>query len=347
MTRSSERGNAPRSRLASMERTRRRVIALGIAALVVLALSPLFSHHVLPIGETVGASRSHLVALCVVALRALITPLHDVFHVLFWGGLLYAIWDRVRAGRLARRGLSLFSVTETRAGDPLWLAAEEAGIDPARVRSAAGLPGAALTIGWWKPSVYVACETIERLDHAQLVAVLTHEGAHVRRRDPLRLSLLRFLSCMLFWLPALRELADDLADEVEIIADDAAAARQPLVLASALVEVAKFARHPLPESAVGFHARPLFERRVRRLIGEEPAPHSHLTRRSTIGAAFVLFLVMGSGTVMAHASSGPTSYHADHCDGHDVPAARHLFCLFDQRDQAAEDCLHQAHQQST
>ena len=39
---------------------------------------------------------------------------------------------------------------------------------------------------------------------------VAHEGAHVRRYDPLRFSLLRAMACALFWLPALRRLADAL-----------------------------------------------------------------------------------------------------------------------------------------
>ena len=48
----------------------------------------------------------------------------------------------------------------------------------------------------------------------------------------------RILGCTLFWIPAFRRLAADMADEAEIDADDAAAAGQPLVLASAILSLA-------------------------------------------------------------------------------------------------------------
>lgn len=340
-------GRARHSRLANLERTRRQAITLAIAVIVVAALSPLLSHHLLPVSEA-AIERGHFIALCVVALRALMAPLHEIFHALLWGGLLYAVWDRARAWRLGRRELSLLAAHEVGPRDALRRAAETAEIDPARVRAVSDLPGAALTIGWWKPLIYVSHETVERLDHGQLVAVLAHEGAHLRRRDPLRISILRFLSCLFFWLPALRQLADDLADEIEIIADDEAAARQPLVLASALVEVAKFGRQPLPQTAVGFHDRPLFDRRVRRLIGEAPVPGSHLTRRSAAGGALVLFLVMTSGVVVAQVSpTGLISHYAEHCENHDLPVIGHLLCLLDRPDRLTGDRLHQAHPSST
>jgi len=336
-------GRVWRSRLADLERIRRFATTLAIAVIVVAALSPLVSHHLFPTGEA-AIERVHFIALCVVALQAVMAPLHEIFHALLWGGFLYAVWDRLQAWRLGRKELSLLTVSEAGFKDAFWRAAETAGIDPTRVRAVSGLPGAALTIGWWKPLIYVSHETLERLDHDQLVAVLTHEGAHLRRRDPLRMSVLRFLSCLFFWLPALRQLADDLADEIEIIADDEAAARQPLVLASALVEVAKFGRRPLPQSAVGFHDRPLFDRRIRRLVGEAPLPCSHLTRRSAAGGALVLLLAMTSGIVVAQVSSaGPISHYADHCENHDMPVIGHLLCLFDRADRLTGARLHQAH----
>ena len=107
---------------------------------------------------------------------------------------------------------------------------------------------------------------------AELNAVLAHEQAHVVRRDPLRLAALRFLACTLFWLPALRRLADDVTDEAEIAADDIAAGDQPLVLASAILRVASWRdlrAGPLGAiGATGFTCRDLLERRIRRLAGE-------------------------------------------------------------------------------
>jgi len=64
--------------------------------------------------------------------------------------------------------------------------------------------------------------------------VNAHEHAHVVRRDPLRRSLLSFLACTLFWIPALRQRSEDMEDEGGIQADDAAARPDALALASAL-----------------------------------------------------------------------------------------------------------------
>ena len=77
--------------------------------------------------------------------------------------------------------------------------------EPARRPSwvVSGLPNPAFTVGWFHPMVYVAAELAEWLTSDELAAVLAHERAHLGRRDPLRLSVLRFLGRTLFWLPAL------------------------------------------------------------------------------------------------------------------------------------------------
>jgi Zn-dependent protease with chaperone function len=310
----------PNARLVSREQTRRRAILLGIGVLILLVISPLFSHHVFRGTEAMLAGRDHLGALCLIALHTLLEPLHELFHLLFAAGVLYAVCDRFRTWHHGRNVLDALEVETPGVSGVFWLAARAAGVEAGIVRIAHGLPTAAFTVGWLHPRIYVAHSLAERLEPDQLTAVLAHEGAHAARRDPLRLSLLRFLTCTLFWIPALRRLADDIADEAEIQADDVAAAGQPLVVAVALVALARSTEEfALPSAAVGFHHSELLERRVRRLLGEEPLPGSHLTRRSLVGATAALLLIFVSGAVMAHplpAGEGPD--HPEQCEHHSL-----------------------------
>jgi hypothetical protein len=218
------------------------------------------------------------------------------------------------------------------------------------VRVVEGLPNPAFTAGFWRPHIYVAASLSDVLDAAQLDAVLAHERAHVTRRDPLRLSLLRFLACTLFYIPALRRLADDLTDQAEIDADDAAVARgAPLALASAILVLAqwasarRFARGivPFPTGAAAgfslfepFRRVDLLERRVRRLAGEEAVVGTHVTRRSLWAAGAVLIAVWLSGLMMAHplpaatpSDVGAHAHVAPHCRHPGESALSHLFCL--------------------
>jgi hypothetical protein len=321
-----ERARLTPPELRRREAARRRAILLGLALLLVLSMSPVFGHH-LPIGlDHAMSGRDHVWAFCMMALRAVLAPVHGVFHLLFFAGLGWAILDRARAWRAAHRVLRALPAARPRPGAAFHAAASEAGVDPALVSVVAGLPTPAFTAGLLRPRVYVAAELTGRLDRAELAAVLAHEAEHVRRCDPLRLFLLRFLGCLLFWLPAVRGVADDYAAENEVLADDAAARRHGLALASALVRLADW---PVPaplRAGAGFTGGGLLERRVRRLTGEPVEPRSRVTGRSLAAAAIALALAWSSGLAVAH----PAAHHHDaHCAAHDGAAVLHLFCPLD------------------
>lgn len=318
------------------EHRRRQLLLVSIGGLVLLSFSPVLTHHV---ADGLSASLDgvdHIGELCVIALHLLLAPVHTGFHLLLAGGLAYAVWDRLRAWRGMRRALSSI---DGRAPDHRFTAAAlVAGLDRRRLRVIDGLPNPAFTAGWWRPTVYAATALADRLTPAELAAVLAHEAAHVRRRDPLRLSVLRFVACALFWIPALRRLADDMADEAEVLADDAAAGDDPLTLASALVIVAGAPGAPaLFHGAAGFTRPDLLGRRVTRLLGEPVAPGTRVTRLSLAGALATLTLVWVSGVAVVHPLQGAHAHGDAHCRHHAF-ALTHLFC----RDAAAAspDCPH-------
>lgn len=317
----------PRPPVVRRERAHRRTVLFGLSLLLLLSTSPLLGHH-LPLGlDQHLAGRDHLWALCLVALHVLLAPVHGLFHLLFFVGLAYAVRDRWRAWQVQRVALASLESAEPQPGDRFWEAAIAAGVDPERVRVVEALANPAFTAGWLQARIYVARELAERLSQVELTAVLAHEGAHLSRRDPMRLSLLRFLSCTLFWLPALRSLADDVADETEIQADDRAASLHPLALASAILKLAEWTpQAPTAPHGVGFNQRDLLERRVRRLAGEDIAPESRVTRRSVLGAGLALSLVLVSGAVMAHPLPGHGERSVEHCEQHRGTVLSHLFC---------------------
>lgn len=317
------------STLMLREESHRRATLLGIAALLLMSTSPVFGHHLPPVGQALFSGIDHVGALCLTALHLLLTPVHSTFHVVLFAGLAFAVFDRVRAWYRLTHALAPLAVTRPQLGDPFWRAARTVGFAPHRLAIVAGLPNPAFTAGLTSPRIYLARELGSRLNAAELQAVIAHEAAHVRRYDPLRLSVLRALACTLFWLPALRRLAEDMADEAEILADDEAAAIQPLALASAILALAKWPGVPL-RATTGFYRHDLLERRVRRLAGEAVPAFSHVTRRSLIGAAVALSFVWATGVAMMHplpVVSPETNASAHHCAHDRVSAWTHLFCL--------------------
>ena len=332
-------------RVVRREQAHRRAIVLGIAALIVFSMLPVFGHHLAGRADALLIGRDHLGAFCLVALHMLLAPVHGGFHLLLIGGLTFALYTRTRAAMRLRRVLRLLPSSTPDAGDAFSQAAERAGLACARVRVLDGLPVPAFTAGWFRPLVYVDRALEQRMPADELAAVLAHEAAHVAGRDPLRLSLLRFLAQLLFWVPALRRIADDAADEMEVAADDHAARaaarfagggdaqRGSLVLASAILSLAHAQTsygvgatfHAPAIGAVGFHRQDLLERRVRRLTGEEVAFGTHLTRRSVTGATGALVAVWISGLMMAHPLPAANSA-LEHCAHHHAFALMHLFC---------------------
>lgn len=346
-----------RASARARENRHRRVLLLGTAAALLLSLAPVIGRHLIGAAHQPLTGIDHLGALCLVSLHMLLAPVHAGLHALLGAGVVYAAWDRARAWRRAQRALAPLEAAVPSRGDPFWVAAEAVELEPARLRIVAGLPSPAFTAGWRAPVVYVARELAEgprRLPPGELAAVIAHEGAHVARRDPLRFSLLRAIATTLFWIPGLRGLADDVADEAEIRADDAAAAIVgPLTLASALVALAAWRRPTDPfagaprDYVVGFATAPaaavrpgvpfvrhdLLDRRVRRLAGADTTPASRVTRRSLAGAALALTVVWASGIVdvhdLPHDASGAVVSdvaHAAHCHHLRTSAISHLFC---------------------
>lgn len=326
-------------RLAA-EMKHRAYLLLAISTLIILGTSPVFWHHLpfsLP-GFLVGTD--HLGAICLTALRLLLAPVHQGFHLILIAGIGYAVLDRWRAWRRVRRALAPLDVVLATPSDTFWRAAEKAGLNPRRIQIVAGLPNPAFTAGFFSPRVYVAREIQEFLPPEELEAVIAHEAAHVRRLDPLRLSTLRFLAFTLFWIPALRKLADDMCDEAEVLADDAAQEGRPLVIASAILRLADWRSLKRGAAVIGFHRSDLLDRRIRRLAGEDTHIGSHVTRRSIVAAFAALTLVWTSGLLMAHPVTSSHPGMREHCEHAGVRPYTHLFCLGFHLSEPLSGCPH-------
>lgn len=138
----------------------------------------------------------------------------------------------------------------------------------------------AFAYGWISPRICVSTGLIDRLTEPEIAAVLHHEGWHVKRRDPLRLLLVRTIGAAFAIVPPIRRLAEFYLLAVEVAADGhvVAAMGDPRWLAGALV---KATASPL--------ATPAFEgcreARIAALVGESfPVP----TWRGRVAAAVII-----------------------------------------------------------
>ncbi|MBL8960887.1 MAG: M56 family metallopeptidase [Gemmatimonadetes bacterium] len=296
--------------------------------LIILSTSPVVGHHIVGAVDWLPATLEHVGSFCLVSLHLLLAPLHTAFHWLLGVGVVVAIADRTRATVRASSILRGATITPASSSTPFLDAAAAAGLAPRQLCVLRDSPVPAFTAGWLRPRVYVAESLGGRLTSTELTAVLMHERVHADRRDPLRLSLLRFLAMVAFWMPVLRRVADDLADEAEIDADSEVAGRFPIELASALVTLAG---GPNPRQSLGsvveFQPYDLLERRVKRLTGVDAVVRTRISTRALTGAVLALLLAWSSGVMVLHPLP-VGSLHATppHCLDHATGPLGHLFC---------------------
>jgi len=176
------------------------------------------------------------------------------------------LWRAARSGLAGHR----FAVLLRRAGRPA--AGEVLELD--------GLPGVSLA-GIWRPRIVVGPDARAVLTPGELDLAISHEEAHRRSRDNLKRFLMYASPDMFGWTAVAHELEDRWQAEAECEADADAVgddARRAVLLASALVKVARLARgaavHPVSPAwaSSAFHVPTLLELRVRRLLAGSRAP---------------------------------------------------------------------------
>jgi bla regulator protein blaR1 len=123
----------------------------------------------------------------------------------------------------------------------------------------------AFCAGLLRPRVYVSSGTVALLDDAALHAVLEHELAHARRRDPLRLACGRVLARALVFVPGLAALHREQLALAELSADEHAIVASPENRAGLARAMLSFAEHSRPEDPTGFDPA-----RVEHLLGDPP-----------------------------------------------------------------------------
>jgi Zn-dependent protease with chaperone function len=197
----------------------------------------------------------------------------------------------VRAGWLAATTTrALAALPRAPMPESLRAGARRAGI--ARLRCLAGSDLTAFCAGLLRPCVYVTTATAQ-LNTNELDAVVAHEAAHARRRDPLRRLLTRAAADVMFWFPLLRWWLRTHVENAEIHADKAAidhAGRQGLAAAM----LAAAAQPPVAVPAMGGAT----ETRIAHLLGEDlpqRRPPRSLVVISLLGAVGAVWLVMCLG----------------------------------------------------
>jgi beta-lactamase regulating signal transducer with metallopeptidase domain len=161
-------------------------------------------------------------------------------------------------------------------------------------RLTSGSCAAPVTVGWLRPSVILP-ETWRTWPQQQLDAVLTHEGEHVRRRDPL-VQWVALLNRAIFWFHPLAWWLERTLSALAEEACDAAVLERgcnPLDYSCYLLEMARsIEQMGMRVNSIGM-AMPgsSLPQRIRQIVGRGPAPR--LTRARTLCLASVCVMVSG------------------------------------------------------
>ena len=157
-------------------------------------------------------------------------------------------------------------------GAPAWRRLRDLPIDrdcKATVRLVDAEEPFAVTVGFLWPRVLVSTGLLSTLDDVELEAVLRHEAAHVKKRDPLRLLISDSCQTALPFVPIVGYVAKKFRTAKELEADAAtiAAMGSPSPLASALAKVLVAMPLKTPYAA-GLTPT---EARIDALLGKPPA----------------------------------------------------------------------------
>ena len=155
----------------------------------------------------------------------------------------------------------------------------------------------AFCAGYLRPRIYVSRSCLDQLSGPQLRAVIAHERHHLRRRDPLRLFVVRALADALFFIPLLSRMAERYQSLSELAADAAASreadGRGPL--AGALLTFEQSAPAPIAGIA---------PERVDHLLGDAVSTRWRLPVSLTVRGALVLASLGGVFALLWHLAPG-------------------------------------------
>ncbi|MHB1005071.1 MAG: M56 family metallopeptidase [Chloroflexota bacterium] len=161
----------------------------------------------------------------------------------------------------------------------------------------------AFCCGALRPSIVVSTGLIGLLSAGELRAVLRHESHHLRRRDPLRLAVVRTLARVLFYLPVALDVRHRSEVAAELAADDEVLTTEPVqALAGALLKSARAGRLQAGMLAVG--AFDATGARIARLTGRGSGLPGLSYRRLAISLLVSAGLLLGAVTAAYAAGPG-------------------------------------------
>lgn len=215
-----------------------------------------------------------------------------------WIAIVWVAGTLVLLGRFSRQMIAVGRVA--REARPIPAPIRQAclrDLDPAaagsiRVRYSAAVTSP-VTFGWWRPVILLP-DDARGWPAEWLVSALSHELAHVRRRDYLVLLLTEVLRALYWPNPLMWRLASNVRAELEHACDDAVLRRgvSRVEYARHLLELATCQRMAPTAGALSMVRRSFFRARMRAIL-DDRADRTPASRHVLVAAGVIWILVVG------------------------------------------------------
>ena len=165
-----------------------------------------------------------------------------------------------------------------------------------------------VTIGIVRPAILLPAAMLDRLDPGDFNVIITHECAHIRRKDVLLHSLCQLISIPLFWHPGIRYLSSHVSQTRELACDQEAASvlksrrayAQSLLRLASLCLTSKYPEPSRPQlTALGIFNHDNLEARILMLTRKTRS----LPRARLAALALTATLTFGAGIALARAAT--------------------------------------------
>jgi uncharacterized protein (TIGR03435 family) len=149
-----------------------------------------------------------------------------------------------------------------------------------------------------------------RLDDAQIDAIMVHEVEHVRRRDNLTTAIHAAVEALFWFHPLVRWMTARLNEERERACDESVIERnaKPEVYADSILKVCAFCLEPPTPCVAGVSGADLKDR-ILRIITKRPGVALGLARKLALAAAagLVVLVPVGFGVIHGQEAPSPTA----------------------------------------
>ena len=212
------------------------------------------------------------------------------------------------ASRMAR---DAEEITEGREYDAL-LRIEKSAITSPRIRllmSSAGMEPA--VFGIVCPVLLWPAGLSDRLDDAQIEAIVAHELEHVRRRDNLTSAIHSFVEAFFWFHPLVRWMSARLSEERERACDERVLEQnlRPEAYAESILKVCSFCMEPAAACVSGVSGAGL-KQRILRIMTRRSGTELSIARKGLLLSAALLLLAAPLGLGVLHGQSAPSADQA-------------------------------------